>query len=157
MGVAAGDFDTNGCLDLYLTFVGSNRLFRNNCDGTFTDVSKPSGTDDSGWSVSASFLDYDRDGWLDLYVGHYVQYDIKADQPCSGLTGSRDYCTPAIYTPQADRLYRNQGNGTFVDVTARALAGGPFGPALGVVSGDFNNDAGWTSTSPTTERRTCPG
>jgi enediyne biosynthesis protein E4 len=142
MGVAAGDFDNNGCLDLYLTFVGSNRLFRNNCDGTFTDVSKPSGTDDSGWSVSASFLDYDRDGWLDLYVGHYVQYDIKADQPCTGLTGSRDYCTPAVYTPQADRLYRNQGNGTFVDVTARALAGGPFGPALGVVSGDFNND-GW--------------
>ena len=143
MGVAAGDFDNNGCVDLYLTFVGPNRLFRNNCDGTFTDVSKPSGTEDTGWSVSASFLDYDRDGWLDLYVGHYVQYDVKADRPCTGLTGRRDYCTPAVYTPQADRLYRNLGNGTFADVTAKALVGGPFGPALGVVSADFNND-GWT-------------
>ena len=84
MGVATGDIDNDGCIDLYLTYFGPNRLFRNNCDGTFTDVSKQSGTDDSGWSVSASFLDYDRDGWLDLYVGNYVQYDIKADQPVHG-------------------------------------------------------------------------
>ena len=142
MGVAAADVDNNGCVDLYLTFFGPNRLFRNNCNGTFTDVSKASGADEPGWSVSASFVDFDRDGWLDLYVGHYVQYELKADRPCTGLTGRRDYCTPAVYTPQADRLYRNRGDGTFVDVTAKALQGGPFGPALGVVSADFDND-GW--------------
>jgi hypothetical protein len=90
MGVAAADYDNNGCVDLYLTNFGPNQLLRNNCDGTFTDVSQGSGTDGPGWSVSASFLDYDRDGWLDLYVGDYVQYDIKADRKCTGLTGRRD-------------------------------------------------------------------
>jgi hypothetical protein len=142
MGVSAADVDNNGCVDLYLTFFGPNRLFRNNCDGTFTDASRASGADDPGWSVSASFVDYDRDGWLDLYVGNYVQYDLKGDRPCTGLTGRRDYCTPAVYTAGADRLYRNRGDGTFVDVTAKALQGGPFGPALGVVSADFDGD-GW--------------
>src|SRR5204862_7634613 len=87
MGVAAGDFNNDGCIDLYLTFVGPNRLYRNNCDGTFTDVSKESGTGDSGWSVSATFVDYDRDGWLDLYVAHYTQYDVSGARPCTGLTG----------------------------------------------------------------------
>jgi len=143
MGVAAGDVDNDGCVDLYLTNFGPNQLYRNNCNGTFTDVSKPSGTDDPGWSVSASFLDYDRDGWLDLYIGNYVQYGVDGDRPCTGLTGRRDYCTPAVYPPQPDRLYRNLGNLRFVDVTAAALAGARFGPALGVVSADFNND-GWT-------------
>jgi hypothetical protein len=143
MGVVAGDFDNNGCVDLYLTNFGPNLLFRNNCDGTFTDVSKQSGTDDSGWSVSASFVDYDRDGWPDLYVGNYVQYDINRNQKCTGVTGRRNYCPPSAYPPQPDRLYHNNRDGTFTDVTARALKGGPFGGALGVVSADFNNDA-WT-------------
>src|SRR5204863_9500952 len=142
MGVATGDFNNDGCVDLYLTNVGQNQLFRNNCDGTFTDVSVQSGANFSGWSVSAAFVDYDRDGRLDLYVGNYVQWDVKADQKCTGLTGRRDYCTPAVYRPQGDRLYRNNRNGTFTDVTATALKGGPFGPALGVVTADFNND-GW--------------
>jgi hypothetical protein len=142
MGVAAGDVDNDGCIDLYLTNLGPNRLFHNNCNGTFSDVSESSGTNHSGWSVSASFLDYDRDGWLDLYVGNYVQWSITADQRCTGLTGRRDYCTPKVYTPQADRLFRNQGHGKFVDVTSKALVGGPFGPALGVSTADFNGD-GW--------------
>ena len=142
MGVSTGDVDNNGCIDLFLTFFGSNRLYRNNCDGTFTDIAKESGLGAAGWSVSASFLDFDRDGWLDLYVGNYVLYDLKGDKPCTGLTGGRDYCTPAVYPPAPDRLYRNQGNGRFADVTATALQGGPFGAALGVVSADFDND-GW--------------
>jgi hypothetical protein len=142
MGVAAADVDNDGCIDLYLTNLGPNRLFHNNCNGTFTDVSESSGTNYSGWSVSASFLDYDRDGWLDLYVGNYVQWSITADQRCTGLTGRRDYCTPKVYTPQTDRLFRNQGNGRYVDVTSKALVGGPFGPALGVSTADFNGD-GW--------------
>jgi len=142
MGVASGDFNNDGCVDLYLTNVGRNQLFRNNCDGTFTDVSKQSGTDGFGWSVSAAFLDYDRDGWLDLYVGNYVQWDINAEQTCTGLTGRRDYCRPADYRPERDRLYHNNRDGTFTDVTATALKGGPFGGALGVATADFNND-GW--------------
>jgi hypothetical protein len=142
MGVAAADYDNDGCVDLYLTFFGQNRLYRNTCRGGFIDASRESGTDGSGWSVSASFFDYDRDGWLDLYVGNYVQYTLETDQPCTGLTGRRDYCTPKVYTPQPDRLYRNLGNGRFADVTGKALLGGPFGPALGVSTADFNGD-GW--------------
>ncbi len=143
MGAAAGDVDNDGCVDLYLTNLGPNQLFHNNCDGTFSDVSRASGADDPGWSVSASFLDYDRDGWLDLYVGNYVLWDVKTDKPCTGLTGRRDYCTPKVYVAQPDRLYHNRGNGTFEDVTAKALTGGTWGPALGVVAADFDRD-GWT-------------
>jgi hypothetical protein len=142
MGVATGDFNNDGCVDLYLTNFGPNRLYRNNCDGTFTDVAQASGVSDPGWSVSAAFVDYDRDGWLDLYVGHYVQYSLDIDQRCTGLTGRRDYCTPAVYTARTDRLFHNERNGTFKDVTATALPGGPFGPALGVSTADFNGD-GW--------------
>lgn len=142
MGVATGDVNNDGCVDLYLTSFGANQLFRNNCDGTFTDVSRESGADDRGWGVSASFLDYDRDGWLDLYVGNYLEYQIDADRQCTGLTGRRDYCTPDVYLPQADRLYRNVGDGTFVDRTAAALVGADYGPALGVSTADFDGD-GW--------------
>ena len=142
MGVAAGDVTNDGCTDLYLTNLGPNQLFRNNCDGTFTDVSESSGAEGGGWSVSASFLDYDRDGWLDLYVGNYVQYSIATDRPCTGLAGRRDYCTPEVYTPQPDRLYRNRGGGRFVDETVTALTGADFGPALGVSTADFDGD-GW--------------
>ena len=142
MGVATGDFDNNGCVDLYLTNFGPNHLYRNNCDGTFSDVSQASGVSDPGWSVSAAVVDYDRDGWLDLYVGHYVQYTLDIEQRCTGLTGRRDYCTPAVYNARTDRLFHNERNGRFVDVTAQALLGGSFGPALGVSSADFNGD-GW--------------
>ena len=140
MGVATGDVDNDGCTDLYLTNLGPNRLFRNNCDGTFTDVSESSGAEGGGWSVSAAFVDYDRDGWLDLYVGNYVQYSIETDRPCTGLSGRRDYCTPEVYAPQADRFYRNLGNGRFADETAAALPGARFGPALGVSTADFDGD-----------------
>ena len=142
MGVATGDVTNDGCTDLYLTNLGPNQLFRNNCDGTFTDVSDSSGAEGGGWSVSAAFVDYDRDGWLDLYVGNYVQYSIETDRPCTGLAGRRDYCTPEVYAPQADRLYRNLGGGRFVDETVTALTGTRFGPALGVSTADFDGD-GW--------------
>jgi len=142
MGVATGDFNNDGCVDLYLTNFGQNHLYRNNCDGTFTDVSEAAGVSDPGWSVSAAFIDYDRDGWLDLYVGHYVQYSFDIDQRCTGLTGRRDYCPPSVYNARTDRLFHNERNGTFVDVTAKALIGGQFGPALGVSTADFNGD-GW--------------
>ena len=142
MGVTAGDVDNDGWVDLYLTNYGPNQLLRNNGDGTFSDVSSTSGADDRGWGVPASFLDYDRDGWLDLYVGNYVRFDVEANQRCTGLTGRQDYCTPEVYAPQPDRLYRNRGDGTFEDVTTRALAGTAFGPALGISTADFDGD-GW--------------
>ena len=142
MGIATGDIDNDGWVDLYLTNFGRNQLFCNNGDGTFTDVSRHSGTDDDGWGVSASFVDYDRDGWLDLYVGNYLHYGIETAKECLSTTGGRDYCAPQVFRPQPDRLYRNQRNGQFVDVTTTALVGRAFGAALGVVTADFDGD-GW--------------
>ena len=142
MGVAAGDFDNDGRVDLYLTNLGPNRLYRNEGDGTFADVSAASGTGDPGWSVSASFVDFDRDGWLDLYVGNYLEYAFDADPECTGLTGRRVHCGPTSFPPQADRLYRNRGDGTFADVTAAALGREPPAPALGIATADFDGD-GW--------------
>jgi hypothetical protein len=142
MGVAAGDFNNDGCIDLYLANFGRNQMFRNNCDGTFSDVSKASGTDNSGWSVSAAFVDFDRDGWLDLYVGNYLRYSLEGNTRCVSPAGASDYCTPRSYQPLPDRLYRNLGNGTFADVTAKARVASEFGPALGVTTADFDND-GW--------------
>ena len=142
MGVAAGDYNNDGCVDLYITNLGSNQLFRNNCDGTFTDVTAASHTASPGWSVSAAFVDYDRDGWLDLFVGHYVNYSVEANVKCFGLAGGRDYCPPHAYAAQPSKLYRNNRDGTFTDVTARAGLSTEFGPALGVATADFNND-GW--------------
>ena len=142
MGVAAGDFNNDGCVDIYVTSLSQGQLFRNNCDGTFTDVSQQSGTDDRSWSVSASFVDYDRDGWLDLFVGNYMDYRIEADEHCFGMAGDRLYCPPATYRPKRSRLYHNNRNGKFTDVTEKALVGGDFGPALGIATADFNGD-GW--------------
>jgi enediyne biosynthesis protein E4 len=142
MGIATGDFDNDGFVDLYLTNFGTNQLFHNNGDGTFTDVSKKSGTDISGWSVSAAFLDYDRDGWLDLYVGSYLRYSVETATKCFSPAGTLDYCTPNTYKPLPGRLFHNNRDGTFTDVTAKAGIASEFGPALGVTTADFNGD-GW--------------
>ena len=103
---------------------------------------KRSGTDQPSWSVSASFVDIDRDGWLDLFVGNYLRYRLEGNTRCSSPTGAPDYCTPDSYAPLPDRLYLNRRNGTFADVTAAAHVAGEFGPALGVSTADFNGD-GW--------------
>jgi hypothetical protein len=143
MGVAAGDIDNDGWVDLYVTGFGRNQMFRNNGDGTFTDVSRSSGTDDPrSWGVSAAFVDIDRDGWLDLFVGNYLTYGLETHTPCFSASGAPDYCRPSVYRAQPSRLYRNQGGGRFVDVTVAAGVGHPFGPALGVSTADFNGD-GW--------------
>jgi hypothetical protein len=143
MGVVAGDFDNDGFVDIYRTGLSGSVLLRNNGNGTFSDVTERSATGNpGGWGVSAAFVDYDRDGWLDLYVGNYLVYSIDADLDCQDMTGQGDYCPPNSYRAQPDRLYRNLGNGRFADVTARALVGGAFGPALGVSTADFDGD-GW--------------
>jgi hypothetical protein len=144
MGVAVGDFNNDGCPDLFLTNFGPDQLFRNNCNGTFTDVTQMLGPSrsESPWSVSASFFDFDRDGWLDLFVGHYVTYSIAHDVQCFLQSGGRNYCPPQVYRPQPSRLYHNNRDGTFTDVTAAAGMAAEFGPALGVSAADFNGD-GW--------------
>jgi hypothetical protein len=142
MGVATGDFNNDGCVDLYVTVLGPNQLFKNNCDGTFTDVSKASHTDDAGWSVSATFFDYDRDGYVDLFVGNYVEYSIAANKQCFSLSGSLDYCPPHIYRASPSHLYHNNRDGTFTDVTLGTGVGREYGPALGAIAADFNGD-GW--------------
>ena len=143
LGVTAGDVDNDGWIDLLLTNFGPNQLLRNNGNGTFADVTIASGlTDDARFAVSAAFVDYDRDGWLDLYVANNVDYTIANETPCPNPAGRRDYCPPQIYGGRPDQLYRNLGKGRFADVSARALVGGRFGPALGVSTADFNGD-GW--------------
>jgi hypothetical protein len=144
LGVTAADIDNDGWVDLLLSNFESNQLFHNNRDGTFTEESTPRGIHDvSGrFAVSAAFVDYDRDGWLDLYVANNANYTLQNETRCPNMAGARDYCPPQIYGGQPDRLYRNQGHGRFVDVSAKALVGGKFGPALGVATADYNGD-GW--------------
>ena len=143
MGVAVGDIDNDGRPDLYLTkFDAPNQLFHNNGNGTFTDISKKSGTDSRSWSVSAAFVDFDRDGWLDLYVGHYLRYTLEGNTRCTSPSGAPDYCTPDSYQPLPDRLYRNRHDGTFEDISARSQIARESAPALGVATADFDGD-GW--------------
>ena len=143
MGVAVGDYDNDGWLDIYRTGLDGSVLLHNNGNGTFSDVTARAGVANRGaWSVPAAFVDIDRDGWLDLFVGNYLIYRVDADIDCQDLTGQGDYCPPNSYRAQHDRLYRNRGNGTFEDVTSRVPVGGADGPALGVSTADFNGD-GW--------------
>jgi hypothetical protein len=129
-------------VDLYVTQLGSNQLLRNRGDGTFEDATARAGVDDPRWSVPAVFFDYDRDGWLDLYVGNYVDFRIATHKRCTSPTGMTDYCSPNAYRPEPDRLFRNRGDGTFEDVTAKSGLAGSQGAALGVAADDFDGD-GW--------------
>jgi hypothetical protein len=142
MGAATGDFDNDGWIDLYVTNMGSNQMWRNNGDGSFADVTARTRTDDPRWSTSATFFDYDRDGWLDLFVANYVNFGIDMKRECFARTSARDYCNPAVYDPVPARLFHNNGDGTFTDVSARSGITGSVGRGLGVVATDLNAD-GW--------------
>ena len=142
MGAATGDFDNDGWVDLYVTYLGSNRLFRNKGDGTFADVTARSGTDDPRWSVSAVFLDYDRDGWLDLFVTNYVDFRLDMKRGCFSAGSARDYCNPAVYDPVTAKLFHNNGDGTFSDASARTGIDRTRARGLGVLAADLNAD-GW--------------
>ena len=143
MGVAAGDYDGDGRVDLYVTDFGPNHLLHNQGDGTFRDVTAAAGAGDDRWSVPATFFDYDRDGRLDLFIGNYLVYGSSADhRPCADASGHRDYCGAIQFPPAPDRLLHNRGDGTFEDVTAAAGLGSGFGRALGAVAADFDGD-GW--------------
>ncbi len=147
MGVATGDYDNDGWIDLYVTNFGANQLWRNQGDGTFADVTGEAGVGEGRWSVPATFVDVDNDGWLDLFVGNYVEYTIEAHKVCRTLAGAPDYCGPHSYRPEPDRLLRNRGRGkdgrvTFEDWSARSGLVSEYGGALGAVAADFNAD-GW--------------
>ncbi len=143
MGAATGDVDNDGDLDLYVSNYGPDVLLRNNGNGTFTDATSQAGLGDPRWTSSAAFLDYDNDGWIDLFVAAYADYTIATNKTCyTSKTGVRDYCGPKAYPPLPGRLYRNQRNGKFLDVTAQAGVDTAYGHGLGVVSGDFDKN-GW--------------
>ena len=142
MGATVGDFDGDGRLDLYVTAYGSNVLYRNNGDGTFADVTKKANADDPRWSTAAAFLDYDKDGDLDLFVANYVDFTVAARKVCTDALGVRDYCSPSAFRPVPDRLLRNEGDGTFSDVTESSGIARADGAGLGASVGDYNGD-GW--------------
>src|SRR5207248_1946248 len=117
MGVAVGDVDNDGFADVFVTHFGApNQLFRNNGNGTFTDITQKAGVAGSGkWGSSATFFDYDRDGHLDLFVANYVDFSLEKNQKCFASTSVRDYCAPSGYPHVPGILYHNRGDGTFAD------------------------------------------
>jgi hypothetical protein len=142
IGVAAADYDNDGNIDIYITCVGPNRLFRNLGGGKFADVSARAGVGDPGFSTTAAWFDYDNDGRLDLFVGNYVEWSTQTDQHCTLDGKNKSYCTPQTYKGQSPTLYRNRGNGSFENVTDRAGLNDPAGKTLGVALLDYDDD-GW--------------
>lgn len=143
MGVASGDVNNDGHMDLYINNFGENTLLLNDGGTRFSDATAQSGSADPRWSVSASFLDFDRDGWLDLFIGNYVNYTVRTHETCRLPNGIPDYCSPSAYRPVNDRFLHNQGNGKFANRSSQVGIDKTFGAALGVIAADFNSD-GWT-------------
>src|SRR5229473_2636768 len=143
-GVAVADFDNDGYPDLYVTGYGRAILYHNNGNGTFTDVTAKAGVaDEGGWSTSAGWFDYDKDGWLDLVVTNYIEWTPKNNLWCGEhRPGYRSYCHPGNYKGQRIKLYHNNRDGTFTDVSDASGVGKPEAKGMGVVLADFNND-GW--------------
>jgi enediyne biosynthesis protein E4 len=142
MGVAVGDYDNDGHPDLYLTALGPNHLFHNNGDDTFTDVTRHAGVGDPHFSTSAAWVDYDRDGDLDLVVGNYCVWSPQINCVCPDPQGHILGCGPIYYKGVRPTLYRNNGDGTFTDVTAAAGLANELGKTLGIAVWDENGD-GW--------------
>ena len=139
LGCCVGDYNNDGFTDLYVTNYGTNVLYRNNGDGTFTDITESAGIGGNQFSSGCAFVDLDADGYLDLYVVNYVQFDLETNPECT-RQGVRTYCTPEALQGATDILYRNNGDGTFTDITAEAGISGADGKGLGVVCGDIDND-----------------
>ncbi|HEY2817708.1 MAG TPA: CRTAC1 family protein [Casimicrobiaceae bacterium] len=144
MGVAVGDIDNDGFVDVFVTHFGApNQLFRNNGNGTFTDITQKSGVAGAGkWGSSATFFDYDRDGHLDLFVANYVDFALEKNQKCFASTSVRDYCAPSGYPHVPGILYHNRGDGTFDDVSVKSGIAAAYGAGLGVMAVDLDGD-GW--------------
>jgi len=142
LGVAAADYDNDGRVDVYITGLNGNRLFRNLGGARFSDVTKQAGVAAPGFSTSAVWFDYNRDGKLDLYVANYVEWSIEKDLFCTLDGKTKSYCTPESYKGQSPVLFRNRGDGTFEDVTRAAGLHDPASKALGVALIDDDTD-GW--------------
>jgi hypothetical protein len=143
MGVAVGDYDNDGYDDLFVTALGQNRLFHNNGNGTFTDVTQKAGLlGPKEFSTSAAWVDYDRDGKLDLVVANYVQWSLEGDLYCTLDGKSKSYCTPESYKGASVRLWHNRGDGTFEDATKKSGVWEPTSKTLGIAILDYDND-GW--------------
>ena len=142
MGLATGDVDGDGRTDVYLTNYGANRLLHATGDCRFEDLTQRAGVAEERWSTAASFLDYDRDGDLDLYVGNYLDLTPANRKSCFQAAGGPDYCGPESYAAVPSRLFRNRGDGTFENATLPSGLARAFGKTLGSVAADFNGD-GW--------------
>jgi hypothetical protein len=144
MGVAVGDYDNDGYPDLFVLGHGRCILYRNKGDGTFTDVSTKAGVDNKGqWASSAAWFDYDNDGRLDLVIANYVDWSPEHNYWCGDKgPGMRSYCHPDVYNGQPPKLYHNNGDGTFTDMSQKSGLGLKSGNGLGIVTFDYDND-GW--------------
>lgn len=139
MGVAVGEYDNDGYEDLYVTAYGGNKLYHNNGDGTFTDVTERAGVGGSGWSTATAWVDVDNDGRLDLIVLRYMQWDFDDIWCGERREGYRAYCTPDIFHPIAPLVYHNDGNGHFTEVGHKLCIDEP-GKWLGIAVGDYDRD-----------------
>lgn len=142
MGIAVGDYDSDGWPDMYVTQYGRSILYRNNGNGTFTDVTEKSGVAAPGWATSAVWFDYDNDGKLDLFVCNFVEFSKGTNKFCGSEQYEHYYCVPRVYPPSRSWLFHNNGDGTFTDVSKEAGIGQMLSKAWGVVATDVNND-GW--------------
>jgi hypothetical protein len=141
LGATVADYDNDGKDDVFVTTVDGGRLFHNAGRGKFTDVTAQAGIRNADFTVSAAWLDYDRDGLVDLFIGNYVRWSAATEITCS-QSGVRGYCGPDAYKPVAPKMYRNLGSGRFEDVTTRAGLDHPTDKAMGVAVLDYNMD-GW--------------
>ena len=141
MGAAASDYDGDGWQDLYVTNYGTNVLFHNNGNGTFTNVTDKAGVAAPNWSTCATWFDYDNDSKLDLFVSSFVQYSGKGTIFCGdNRVGRRYYCVPRVFKPRSSFLFRNEGGGKFLDVSADSGIASRLGKSFGSVATDVNND-----------------
>jgi len=141
MGAAAADYDNDGHVDLFVAGAKQNQLLRNRGDGRFEDVTKQAGIASGEWSVAAGWFDYDNDGRLDLFVVNYVQWSAETNRSCGDAAkGVQIYCDPRTFSGLSNRLYRNRGDGTFEDVSARAGIAAHVGKGMSVAFADFDHD-----------------
>ena len=141
MGAAAGDYDNDGRVDLFVAGVRRNQLLHNRGDGRFEDVTARSGISSDEWAVAAGWFDYDNDGQLDLFVVNYVQWSLEIDRPCADEARAIPiFCHPRSFQAVPNRLYRNRGDGTFEDVSVRSGIAAHAGKGMSVAFADFDHD-----------------